>query len=71
MDSPAKTSIEAKEESKSDEETYTLEGKDFRRLLKRKVSRVVGYAALLRFTIKLLFKRLNVLKALKEPLAVI
>ena len=41
------------------------------KLLRGKVGRTAGYSMLLRFALKLIAKRLNVLKALKEPVPIL
>ena len=55
----------------SDSEIYNSDSAHFRRLLARKVCKTAGLAALLRFTIKLLFKKLNLLKALRELMPIV
>ena len=48
-----------------------LPWKEFSKLLWRKVFRIGGYSMLFRFCLKLLFKRLNFIKAFKEPVPII
>ena len=53
------------------QDKYELPRKPFTRLLVRKLVKTMGYAALLRFTLKLLFNRLRLLKSLKEPVPIV
>ena len=59
------------EVEKTDDDRYDLPAKVFYKLLRNKVLKVFRIAWVFRFFLKLLFKKLNVIAALKEPISVL
>ena len=53
------------------DEKYELPGNVFYKLLRNKVLKVFKLTWIFRFFLKLLFKKLNVFAALKEPISVL
>ena len=56
---------------KTGDDRYDLPAKAFYKLLRNKLLKVFRITWIFRFFLKLLFKKLNVLAALKEPISVL
>ena len=54
----------------TDKEIFEASANTFYRILARKVTKTVAVAAAIRFIIKLLFKKLSLLAALREPVPI-
>ena len=65
------TSVEPCKVIRGDYRYAKLSAAQFYELLRGKVIRTVGYSLLLRFALKLIAKRLNIFKAISEPVPVL